>query len=287
MRGIEMIKDIFRNLCESIEISRDDVLKINTHKKNITSCIDEYFDMKLAAENSQFIGSYGRNTAVFTDNIRLLTIIPEEMYWQLSLGINNILKEMKNALRKKYLSCDFSDNGNGLNINVDGNLGFEIVPGFVFNNGEYIYLCNNEWHTLKLKAERENFCKLNDKNNNNLVFLCRLLKIWKHSNNLDIGNILLDTFAYYFFYNQIDEKSYCFDNYDEMLVDFFNYLKNNCKKNTFISFDGETLLKKRIDISDQVFSSVTRAQPALDAANLGMYEEAVRDWRIVFGHGYI
>lgn len=100
--------------------------------------------LKLATNKSQFIDSYGRNTAIFTENIRLLVAMPEEMYWQLSMGINNILAEMKKALIKKYLSCEYSDNGNGLNININGDLSFEIVPGFIFDSGAYIYLCGSQ-----------------------------------------------------------------------------------------------------------------------------------------------
>lgn len=278
-----MLKDVFKNFCSNIEITPDKVLKIHEHSKNIKLCIDEHFNTKLATKNSQFIGSYGRNTAIYTENIRLLTIIPEEMYWQLSLEITQILDEMKAALITKYISCEYSDNGNGLNINVDGNLSFEIVPGFMFNNGEYVYLCNDKWKKLNLKAERENFYEINKKVNNNLVELCRILKVWKNHHDIDISNILLDNLAYHFFKYQ-EEKEYSFDTYDEMLLDFFKYLEPNCQKDNFISFDGQTILKRKIALTEQAFFSVTTAQTAFASASCGMIEESIRDWQKLLGY---
>lgn len=276
-----MIENVFKDLCSNIEISHGDVMKINEHKKEITVCIDEYFNSKLAEKNSQFIGSFGRNTAIYSENIRILTIIPEEMYWKLSLGIHKILEEMKRALMIKYPSCDYSDNGNGLNINIDGNISFEIVPGFMYNNGAYIYLCNSVWRKLNLKAERENFYQINLKVNNNLVELCRILKLWKNTHDIDISNVLLDTLAYHFF--NYHSKKYSYDVFDEMLVNFLKYLKPICKKEKFISFDGETILQRKVDLSDDVFFSITTAQTALSSAECGMKQYAIKDWQKILG----
>ncbi len=282
-----MIKKIFQDLCSNIEISHNGKLIIQKHKKEITSVIDKYFENKLATKKSKFIGSYGRNTAIFTENIRLLVVMPEQMYWQLSMGISDILAEMKKALTKKYLSCEHSDNGNGLNINLNGDLSFEIVPGFIFDNGTYIYLCGSQWKKLNLNKEHNNFYNLNMKYNNNLVELCRILKLWKNNRNVDINNILLDTLAYYFFYYKKDEKRYSYETYDEMLVDFFRYLFQNCKKDSFISFDGETVLPQKIDLYDEAFFCVTTAQTALVSADCGMTREAILDWQKILGYSIL
>ncbi len=279
-----MIKKVFQDVCSNIEVSRSSSLAICEHKKEITSIIDRYFNSELATQKSQFIGSYGRNTAIFIENIRLLVALPEEMYWQLSMGISNILAEMKKALTKKYISCEYSDNGNGLNININGDLSFEIVPGFMYNNGTYIYLYGRQWQKLNFNAEHDNFYKLNMKYNNNLVELCRILKLWKFTKDIDISNILLDTLAFHFFNYKEDEKGYSYEIYDEMLVDFFKYLLKNCKKDSFISFDGETILQRKINLYDAAFFCVTTAQSALASTNCGMVKEAVRDWQKLFGH---
>lgn len=285
MRDKEMIKKFFQDFCTNMEIDKEYVEEINRHKKVIVSCIDKKFGSQLATAKSQFIGSYGRNTAVYTENIRLLVSLPEEMYWQLSLEIQDILLKMKNALIAEYGTCEYSDNGNGLNININGYLSYEIVPGFVFDKGEYIYLCDRKWRKLNLKVERENFFQLNEKVNGNLVQLCRILKVWKNYHEVEISNILLDTYAYHFFYINVDEKRYSFDNYDKMLLDFFGYLMQNCKKETFISFDGETVLKKKVDLYEKVFLSETTAQTALAVANCNMLEESVEDWKKILGCG--
>ena len=278
-----MIREIFRNLCSNLEISEERVREIDMHKKNIEACLDKYFSNKAASNNSQFIGSYGRNTAIYTENIRLLVTLPDELYWKISIDIKDLLEYMKNALMEKYITCEYSDNGNGLNINVNGALSFEIVPGFIFNKGEYIYLYSGVWRKLNLKEERNNFYQLNNNFNNNLVDLCRILKIWKNYYNIDVANILLDTLAYYFFKDK-DKKYYSYDYYDEMILAFFKYLIDNCKRDTFLSFDGTTVLKKRIDLYDIVFYSLTMIETAVASAKCGMKSEAAADWKQILGY---
>ena len=278
-----MIKKVFRDLCSNIEIDEKRVLEIEKHKKNIEMCLDQYFTSRLASKHSEFIGSYGRNTAIFTENIRLLVALPEELYWKLSMGIKVILADMKTALIQKYVTCEYSESGNGLNININGNLSYEIVPGFIFNNGEYLYLSNGEWKKLDFKAERSNFYQVNKKSDNNLIDLCRILKLWKNYYNIDIGNILIDTLAYYFIKYK-GERNYSYDNYDEMLLGFFKYMINNCKRDSFVSFDGKTILKRRIDLYDIVFYSLTIAETAVASANCDMKQEAVEDWKKILGY---
>lgn len=144
-----------------------------------------------------------------------------------------------------------------------------------------MYLCNGVWKKLNLESERKNFSQVNLKVNNNLIELCRILKLWKNIRNIDISNILLDTLAYHFF--NYNEKTYSYDLFDEMLVNFFQYLQPNCKRNSFVSLDGETILRKKIDLSNEIFFSVTTAQTALTVAECGMTEEAIKDWQKILG----
>lgn len=280
-----MINNVFSNVCKKMEISEKRVQEISDIKKNITQCIDEYFGNTISMGKSRFIGSYGRNTAVYIENIRLLVVIPSSIYLQMTLDINEILRDMQKALQKKFVVCDRADNGNGLNINMDGDLNFEIVPGFMFDQGVYVYLLNNEWKQLNLGIEREMFNCVNLETNNNLIYLCRMLKIWKNKQNLDISNILLDTFAYHFFDKAV-KKIYTFDNFDEMLVDFFNFLLPNCRSDNFISFDGKTILKRRVDLYDKVFFSRNTGEMAKESAECGLFKEAIDDWKQVFGTWY-
>lgn len=289
-----MINNVFNYFCEKIELDKEIINKIDIVKTDIVECIDEYFGTEVAKMESKYIGSYGRNTAVHIENIRLLLVIPSAIYLQISVDINEILGDMEKAMYKRFFA--FERSGNGLNINIDGTLSFEVIPGFMLDEGVYIYLCNNRWKHLNLGLEKKMFNKMNLKFNNNLVDLCRILKVWKFcpispdGNNIDISeisNILLDTFAYHFF-DQNAERLYTYETYDEMLIDFLNFLLPNSKRDNFLSFDGKTFLKRKTDaLHDKVSYSIGKANMAMEDINLGLYDDALQEWKGILGSMYL
>lgn len=277
-----MIKNLFEPFCNNIEIKQSTVRKISDVKKTITNCICEYYKNPITTKNSLYIGSYGRNTAVYTEHIRLLCVLPSNLYLKINLDVKEILRDLTTALRKSFPSCDKSDIDSGLCIQINEELAFEIIPGFSFDNEEYLYLKNNSWQELHLGMEKKMFNALNLKNKNNVLNLCRILKIWKEKQELDISNILLDTFAYHFF-NLTPKQTFTFDSYDEMILQFFKFLLPNSKKNHYISFDSKTILKRQVEIYSPVFESMTTAETAVHSAKKGRYNDAIADWEKLLG----
>lgn len=281
-----MMQDVFQNFCEKIELDNDIILKIKNIMNKITKCVDDYYETSTAKKRSQFIGSYGRNTAVYVENIRVLVVLPSVLYMQLSLDIGNILLDLKKSLLCEFSACEFGEHGNSIWINIDGDLSFQVIPGFEFDNGVYLYWENNEWKRLNLYNEKAVFNEVNSKYNNNLIHLCRMLKVWKNQHDISISNILLDTFAYHFF-NMAVSKSYMYENYDEMVRDFFDFLLPNCIKENFISIDGTTILERKVDIKDKVFTASSKAATAIEVSKHGDYNGALDDWKFIFGHYYM
>lgn len=280
------MKRIFENFCKNIEIEKKEVDKIALIKGELEECIYGYYKTPSKLDNVKYIGAYGRNTAVFIDNIRVLCILPSFLYLEIDLDINDILNNMISALRSKFITCERNPNEDGLIINIDDQLSFKIIPGFAFEDGEYIYLSNNKWRELHLKAENDMLCKLNSKHNNNVIQLCRILKIWKHYNDLDISNILIDTFVYHFFNLSVNKK-YSLDNYDEMIFDFFKFLLPNCKSNNFISFDSKTILKRNVDLYDNVHKCMITSETAINSSKYDIDDEVIlNDWKKIFGTLY-
>ncbi|MCC8089514.1 MAG: hypothetical protein LIO79_09705 [Rikenellaceae bacterium] len=281
-----MLKGVFQEFCSGMEIDGCIVKKISKNRDEITDLVSEYYSFPNAKVSSQFMGAYGRNTAVYTENIRLLIAIPLYIYTSISLDNIQLLRQINTVLRTKFRSSDFSDVNTGLEIHIDDSLGFNIIPGFAYDNETYIYLSRNEWKVLNLGNERKRFDEVNRKTHNNLLDLCRMLKVWKNYKDLDIENILLDTFAYHFF-SMSGGKCYSVDAYDEMLTDFFRFLLKNCKDSGFISIDGKTVLQPPAGLRDAVFYAYTTANTALEEAKLLYIEDAFTRWRKIFGTFYL
>lgn len=280
------MKKIFENFCKNIEIEEKEVKKIAIIKNEIEECIYNYYKTPSVLENVKYIGAYGRNTAVFIDNIRVLCVLPSYLYLEINLDIKDILDNMISALRSRFITCERNPNEDGLIVNINDTLSFKIIPGFAFENGEYIFLNNNKWRELHLKAENDMINNLNIRHNNNVIQLCRILKIWKHYHDLDISNILLDTFVYHFFNLSVNKK-YCFDNYDEMILDFFKFLLPNCKSNNYISFDSKTVLTRKVDLYDTVFKCMITSETAINLSKYKIDNEFFfNDWKEIFGSLY-
>lgn len=280
------MKKIFEKFCRNIEIEKNEVDKIAFIKNEIEECIYKYYKTPPISENVKYIGAYGRNTAVFIDNIRVLCVLPSYLYLEIDLDINDILDNMISALRSKFITCYRNPNEDGLIINIDNSISFKIIPGFAFNDGEYVFLNNNKWRELHLKAEKDMINNLNVKYNNNVIQLCRMLKIWKQYHDLDINNILIDTFVYHFFSLSVSKKYY-FENYDEMILDFFKFLLPNCKSNNYISIDCKTILRRNVDLYDNVFKCMITSETAFNSSKYALDDEVIlNDWKKIFGAFY-
>lgn len=286
-----MIKEYFESFLQKIDIESKTHSEIIDIGKEITYYVDQYFCCNIAQKESQFIGSFGRNTAVYTENIRIMVAIPVKLYMKIGMNADEILGNLKNALIPRFKTCEFSDNGNGLNINMGNDLSFEIVPGFMIGEGVYIYLSNKKWKQLNLKIERDSLEKLNSENNNALINLCKMMKVWKNIlkpiDNAKVveSNILLDTLVYYYF-KQLNSKLYLLDNYDKMIYDFFNFLLSVSNLKEFISIDGKTILKRKGNLYDCVFYSLAEINTALSCAEIGEFQSSINTWQHIFGSDF-
>lgn len=233
------VADWFSTFCDEIRISSDNVETIRSRYHQITKRINlEYYSTSSETAYSLYIGSYGRDTEIFTSDIDMLVQLPYETYAKFnsysSNGQSALIQEVKNALSKTYSVTNLKGDGQIISLPFQDGINFEVLPTFINKDGSYTYPNSNNggsWKTTDPKAEISAIKEMNDKCNNNLKPLCRMMRAWKNKCDVSISGILIDILAYHFI-STWGERDKSFLYYDWLSRDFFKYLSEQDAKQT-------------------------------------------------------
>jgi len=233
------VADWFSTFCDNIRIDSGDESTIETRYHQITKRINlDYWNTSSDTTHSLYIGSYGRDTEIFTSDIDMLVQLPYATYEKFNKysgnGQSALLQEVKNVLAKTYSVTNLKGDGQIISLPFQDGINFEVLPAFVNKDGSYTYPNSNSggsWKTTDPKAEINAIKEMNDKCNGNLKLLCRMMRAWKNKCSVDISGILIDILAHRFISSWKErDKSYMY--YDWMSRDFFKYLSEQDTKQT-------------------------------------------------------
>lgn len=286
------VVDLFSIFIKNLEMSSNSIENIRNRYKQITKRINlDYRNSNSDTNYSLYVGSYGRNTEIWTSDIDIIVILPYEVYARVNKTSGNIqsylLQEVKNILKKTYPSSFIKADGQVIGINFSDGISFEIVPTFLnCDQISYTYPDTNNggsWQVTNPKAEINAMNELNKSTKNNLKFLCRIIRAWKQNCNVDISGILIDTLAYNFIKNwKYNDKSFLY--YDFMTRDFFEYLKNLNQSQTYWLAPGSNKkVYKNSNFQSKASTAYQNAIGAIDAMNNKYYFTAKSKWRNIYG----
>lgn len=225
----------FKEFYESIYMSTDIVSKVRLRYKSITKRInEEYWNSSSETNHSLYVGSYGRGTAIYASDIDIVVELPWTVKTRFDGRHGNIqsqlLSEVKDKLKKTYSTSKISSDGQVIVIDFSDGIKFEIVPAFKFDDNSYYYPNTNNggsWKTMNPRLELEYFNARNKTHNLTMKKLCRMLRCWKETHNMDIPGELLDSIVYNFYLdaNYIDKNPFLY--FDFITRDLFEYLYKN------------------------------------------------------------
>ena len=156
-------------------ISRDTINLITNRYRQITKAVNgAFWDSDSETDNSRYVGSYGRGTAITTSDLDVLIVLPDSEYKRFSNrtgnGQSQLLQTVKNAVGAHYASTNMSGDGQIVQVNFSDGMRFEILPAFKKRDywnqwdGTYIYPDSNmggNWMTTNPLAEQR---AMSDKN---------------------------------------------------------------------------------------------------------------------------
>lgn len=224
----------FSTFCGNLRMSDDTVADIQSRYKQITKRINQdYWGSSSNTDHSLYVGSYGRDTEIWTSDIDMIVQLPSDIYKKFnayqSNGQSSLLQEVRGVLKRTYSKSYVKGDGQVVGIDFTDGINFEIVPAFInTDKRSYTYPDTNDagsWRTTDPRLEIQALSERNLGTNYNLKRLCRMIRAWKGNCSVSMSGILIDTLAYKFIDNwNYKDKSYLY--YDYMSRDFFLYLKN-------------------------------------------------------------
>lgn len=225
------LSDWFGTFCSNILINESDLEKISSRYKQITKRINlDYYNSSSETSHGLYVGSFGRDTEIYTSDIDILVQLPYETYVKFngysSNGQSALLQEVKKVLEKTYSTTYLKGDGQIISLPFSDGINFEVLPAFLNKDDSYTFPNTNNggsWKVTDPKKEIDAINKMNNESNKNLKRLCRMARAWRDKNSVPISGILIDVFAYNFL-SSWNEKDKSFLYYDWMSRDFFKYL---------------------------------------------------------------
>lgn len=221
----------FERFCSSLKMDESDQKAISTRYHSITRRINnDYWGSSSDVTHSLYVGSYGRDTEIFSSDIDMLIQLPYETYAKYnnysSNGQSALLQEVKHVIEKTYSKTNLKADGQIISIPFVDGIDFEVLPAFINKDGTYTFANTNNggsWKITDPKAEIEAINNMDKLCNHNLKRLCKMARAWKEKNNVDISGILIDILAYKFL-SSWENRDKSFYYYDWMSRDFFEYV---------------------------------------------------------------
>ena len=281
----------FENFNNNIRISSDNVNKIQRRYKQITKRLNlDFWDTISETSHSLYVGSYGRDTDIHVSDVDILFQLPYDMYVQYNEyegnGQSALLQAVKRSLQKTYSTSYIKGDGQIIGINFDDGISFEIIPCFINEYDSFTYPDTNNGGSWKITNPKPEIQEIRNKNkewNYNLKRLCRMARAWKDKWNVHMGGLLIDTLAYNFLKDwEYKDKSYIY--YEWMVRDFFKYLKDQKKDQTYWYAVGNyTRIYNNSDFRYKALRCYNISLEAIEYENQEMPYSANQKWKEIFG----
>ncbi len=285
------VSDYFSTFCSNLRMSSDTVSTIQTRYHQITKRINiDYWNSTSETEHSLYVGSYGRGTEIWTSDIDIIVRLPYETYVKFNNysgnGQSALLQEVKGVLQKTYSTSYLKGDGQVIGINFSDGINFEIVPAFINEDGSYTYPDTNNGGSWKITDPKKEIDAMNSRNNDtnkNLKRLCRMTRAWKQKCNVSMSGILIDTLAYKFIDDwEYKDKSYLY--YDYMSRDFFKYLKELDKDQSYWLAPGSSRrVWKTENFNSKAETAYNNAVSAISYESNNQSYSAKQKWREIYG----
>jgi len=229
----------FRDFCKAIRLNNED-MKISAGEiaKKLNK---EYYGVDSEKDEHMFIvGSVGRYTAIKgSSDLDLLFQLPDEIYTKYNSyaynGQSALLQDIKNLLKERYPNTDIRGDGQVVVIGFN-NYTVELVPGFVQKDKTFKYPDTHDggkWKVTDPLHEQLACFEANEKSNYIYFDFCHIIRAWKNQQGLKFGGLLIDTLVYNYFEDEgyLKEKNY--DDYLDILLGLFDYLKSRDKEQKY------------------------------------------------------
>lgn len=288
------VADEFSRFRIAYNVSAEQAGIISLRYRRITRQLNwDFRSLDSEAQNSLYVGSYGRDTAASgVSDIDIAFILPPDLYGRYHAYVGNgqsaLLQAVRNSIQRTYPLTAIAGDGQVVKTTFSDGMQFEVLPVFNNTSGTWTFADSNgggSWQTCNPRAEIAAINAMNGATNKNLKYLCRMMRKWKAYWDVPIPGMLIDTLAYGFI-SSWGHRDKSFVYHDYMARDFFAYLMGQADQ-AYWRAPGST---------SYVYPAGNFRPKARLAYNLAVeaiaHDQAKRDWsrrqkwREVFGPSY-
>lgn len=280
------VSNMFEEFIKNLMIDNAD--QISQRYGEITCCLNKkYRETESKTANSLKVGSFGRYTAIKgISDLDMLYIMPASEWGRFKDGRQSaLLQEVKGVIKDRYPNTDMHGDGQVIVVSFT-NQNFEVVPVFELTDGSFKYPDTHNGGSWKITKPREEMREISSKDvakNKNLRRLCKMVRAWKNEHGVVMGGLLVDTLAYNFLNSttDYDDKSYVY--YDWMVRDFFDFLRNEEKKDYYLApgSNQRVYVKKAFQAkAKKAYKLCKKAIEAEDKPSVN------KKWKKVFGRPF-
>jgi predicted nucleotidyltransferase len=193
-------------------IPRDTRSTISTRYRTVTHAINqEFWNSQSETQNSLYVGSYGRGTAIGTSDLDILIELPKDEYNRYDFargnGQSRLLQAVRSAIQTTYSRSDIRADGQVVKIAFSDGMRFEILPAFKNYDwfgqwdGTYKYPDTNmggNWRSTNPKAEQDAMKQKNNSSNGLLYDTCKHFRSVRDNyfSSYHLSGIVIDSFVY-------------------------------------------------------------------------------------------
>lgn len=212
-----------------------------TKRASVVSCLNRaYYNSNSETENSFFIGSWGKNTAIRPPrDVDVYFLLPVAVYHRFHGYVWNrqsaLLQEVKNSLAVAFHNTDMSGDGQVVVVNFSS-YSVEVVPAFPLTTEGHYWICDTHnggsYKETMPWAEVQHIETLDSTSANNLRPLIRMLKAWQAFCSVPIKSFQLELLAAEF----IEQSPWRLKDwfyFDWIIRDFFAFLYHRANGTIF------------------------------------------------------
>jgi hypothetical protein len=278
------ISQAFNNFLGNIKV--DNSVVISNRYKEITKKLNRTFrGTDSETDNCLQVGSYGRYTGIKgISDLDMLYIMPASKWDDYKDNPGKLLKKVKDALVERYPTTDIRVDRLVVDV-FFSNFTFEVQPVFEEKDGDdinykYPDTKTNTYKITKPRQEQDEMFSFKQEHGEPHRHLCKMVRNWKNTMGVGMGGLLIDTLTHRFLSNHSEYDNTELSNYDELCRDFFEYLKDEPKKDHYQALGSGQDVKVKHAFQNKAKKAYNKV---VDAINEKDDKKKHDLWREIFG----
>lgn len=279
------IASSFSTFKSNLEITGLQEETVSTRQKNVRRVLDNGLNV-----SSSFItGSYSRSTMIAPlkeADVDIFVVLDPEYYK--ADGQGALLDKVKAVLKKSYTTPDISRNGQAVTITFSDFM-VDVVPSFHRQGGGYLIpnTITKKWISTNPKDHITIMADANKTHKNSLKPIVKMIKCWNKNISFDFSNFHMEVLAYHIF------NGVTISDFPSGVRYFFDHGRSLIRKKNpdpagYNDDVGSYLNSEdKLNQAEKKFETAySRAIKAEEYAARGNIEDAVNEWRKIFGNKF-